>query len=667
MKDIAVGDVRNFMLVGHSGSGKTSLCDALLFKLGMNDRLGSPASGTSLCDATEEEISRKATIYAKSFAAPYKRKDGADIQMVMLDTPGTVDFFGQVRCAGRAVDAALVTVDAAAGIQVGTRAAWRYCEELGLPRAVVVTGVDREGADFDRTLAEIQSVWGAACVPVVLPVDGKPVWVLDLPEDAAGGARGALIEKAAESDDALIEKFIGGESLTADEIARGLRGAVLAGSLIPVFVVLPLQQEGVGELLEGIARIFPAPTDRPVKDAAGELVAAGPEAPFSGFVWRTQTDPYAGKLAQVRVVSGVLREGMEVLNAARGVKESVGTFFTTCGKKQLPVLEARAGDVIAVPKLKNTHVNDTLCATGHKIELAPIAFSNPVMFSAVIAKEGEEDKVGVMVGRVIEDDPTLKVERNPQTHEMVISGMGDAHLELVRDLVKKRGNLGIDYKVPKVPYHETVTAKGEGHYKHKKQSGGRGQYAEVYAKVEPLGDETEWFVDAVVGGVIPRNFIPACEKGFAEAMHNGGLAGYPVVNVKVTVYDGSYHDVDSSEIAFKIAASRSFREAMNSAKPVLLEPVMNIKVMVPDQYMGDINGDLNHRRGRILGVEVQDGMQVITADVPQVELFRYCSELRSITGGRGSFEMEFARYDIVPSNIAQKVIAEVEKVKEEED
>jgi elongation factor G len=667
MKDIAVKDVRNFAVAGHSGSGKTALCDAMLVKMGVS----APAGGASISDYTDEEISRKSSIYATPLSAVYKNPQGVKTKLMFTDTPGTDDFFGQVQTALHAADAVLIAVDAVSGIQVGTRAAWRQCENRSLPRAVVITGMDRESADFAKTLGELQGTWGGECVPVIAWVDGQPVSLLDARaklSDAAAETRNALLEKAAETDDALIEKFLGGEELTPAEVEKGLRAAVKAGSLVPVFAVATPKDAGVVELLDGIIRLFPSPVDCPMKDAQGQTVDIAPDAPFSAFVWRSLTDPYAGKLAFLRVISGTLREGMEVLNSTRGVKESVGAFFVLCGKKQTPIDEARAGDIIALPKLKNTQLNDSLCATGSKIEFAPVVFRDPVVFNAVFAKEGEDDKIGIALQRATEDDPTLKVERNADTNEMILSGMGDAHLELVREMVRKRNNLELEFRVPKVSYRETVTGVGDGHYRHKKQSGGRGQYAEVYAKVQPLPQgEEEWFEDAVVGGVIPRNFIPACEKGFVEAMRQGVMAGRPVVNVRVTVYDGSYHDVDSSEIAFKIAASRAFKDAMSKAKPVLLEPIMNIKVMVPDQYMGDINSDLNQRRGRILGVDVQDGLQVITADVPQVELFRYCSELRSITGGRGSFEMHFARYDVVPSNIAQKVVAESEKVKETED
>jgi len=673
LKDIAINDVRSFVILGHTGSGKTTLCDAVLLKMGLTDRQGLVSAGTSVSDFNEEEISRKSTVYAKVFSGVYA-DGGKKNQIVMIDSPGVDDFVGQVICACRAVNSALISVDASSGIQVGTTKMWRRCLAMGLPRGIVVTGLDKENASFSKAVAGIQNTLGPKCIPVTVFAEGKFVDVLagnNIPasvKELVETSRNALIECAAEGDDALLEKYLGGEKLTDEEIQKGLRRAVLKGSLIPVFAVMALKNEGIAELLKKIVAIFPSPGDDPVKDAQDKPVNPAPDAPFVGHVWRIVTDPYAGKLAYVRVCGGTLKENTEVINVAKGHKERIGALLIPQGKKPGTGSEAKAGDIIALPKLKNTAMNDVLCAVGHKAEFPPIAFPHPVVSMAVLTKEqSDEDKIGMALARVAEDDPTLKVEHRVDTNEIVISGMGDAHLDVALAIMKRRSNVTAEYRVPKVPYKETVTALSEGHYKHKKQSGGRGQYAEVYCKVAPKKPDEEWFNDAVVGGVIPRNFIPACEKGFLEAMPHGVLAGYPVVDVKVTVYDGSYHDVDSSEIAFKIAAARALREAMSKAKPVLLEPIMTAKVMVPEQFMGDINGDLNHRRGRILGVEVDDGVQVIIAEVPMAEMFRYCSELRSITGGRGSFEMSFARYDIVPSNIAQKVIAGAEKVKEEEE
>lgn len=669
MKDIQRADVRNFALLGHTGSGKTMLSDALLVKLGLTDKMGQVGAGTSLSDFTDEEISRKISLYTQSFTGIYKT-DGRKIQITFMDLPGFDDFFCQVLCATRVADAALITIDATAGIQVGTLRAWRRCVELGLPRGIAITGLDKENADFGRTLEAAQKIWGAKCVPVVFPASGGVAEVFGAPaaDQRAAAYKNALIERAAETDDALLEKYLGGTELTAEEITKGLRAAVGAGSLIPVFAVMTGKGPGVSELLAGIARLFPSPLERPAKDAAGAVISPAAEAPLVGLVWRNVADPYAGKVAYLRLYGGTLKEDMEIFNATKGQKEKISVILQPQGRKPAPITEAHSGDIVALPKLKNTGLNDVLCGPGQSVALAPVIFPKPVVSVAVSAKnQADADKVGVALSRVVEGDPTLVVERHADTRETVLSGMGDMHLELVHELMKSRSNLDAEFKVPKVSYKETATSLGEGHYKHKKQSGGRGQYAEVYCKVQARRpEEEEWFEDAVVGGVIPRNFIPACEKGFLEAIAQGVLAGYPVVNVKVTVYDGSYHDVDSSEIAFKIAAARAFRDALTKAKPVLLEPIMTMRITAPEQCMGDITGDLNHRRGRILGVEVEDGVQVIVAEAPQAEVFRYSSELRRLTGGRGSFEIKFARYESVPSTIAAKIVASAEKKEEEE-
>jgi elongation factor G len=561
-----------------------------------------------------------------------------------------------------------------AGVQVGTRRVWKAAEREGLARAVVITGMDKENADFAKVLADIKAAFGKACVPVTLPMpDGKgmaDVLAAQAPagmEDAVAEARTALIEVAAETDDALIEKYLGGEELTPDELARGIENGVKTGKLTPVFACRAKQDVGLVELLEGIGRFFPSPTEK--KDAEGKTISADPSAPFVGFVWRSVQDPFVGQLSFVRVLGGTLTGDSEVTNASKGQKERLPSILALRGKTQYPVERAMAGDIVAIPKLKVTEAGDTLCAIGQKTQCPRTQFPSPVMTLAVAAKtQADEDRIGVALGRVSEEDPTLRVERNTETRQTLLSGLGDVHIDVAVESMKSRSNVEVVLSTPKVAYRETVTAKGEGHYKHKKQSGGRGQYGEVYLRVMPLpAGETEWFVDKVVGGVIPNNFIPAVQKGVAEGMQAGGLAGYPVTDVKVELYDGSYHDVDSSEISFKIAGARALKEGMLTAKPVLREPVMKVRVTVPDQYMGDITGDLNHKRGRILGMENQDGVQVVVADVPLAELFKYAAELRSMTAGQGSFEMEFVRYDIVPSNIAQKIIAESKKDKEEKE
>ncbi|MEI6563620.1 MAG: elongation factor G [bacterium] len=676
MKDIAVSDVRNFVLMGHTASGKTTLADAMLFKMGVNDRFGSVDQGSSLGDYTDEEKARKTTIYAKSFCGTYKSSDGHNMDIVFCDTPGYADFFGQVIQASRIAGAALITVDAHAGIQVGTMKAWKQASALDIPRAIVVTGLDRENSPFDKVMADIKATWGDRCIPVLMPLpDGSAVVdvlaATDVPASVSAAlleAKGALVEMAAETDDTLIEKYLAGQPLTAREIADGLRHAVFDRKLVPVFACMALKNIGVGELLDGIARFFPSPADRPMKDADGKPIDTSPTAPFVGYVWRTVNDPFIGHMSFVYVCGGTLKSDMEVMNVGKDQKERIVQFVSLNGKKQTPTTEAEAGDIVAISKLKVTTLGDALCQVPAKVTFTPFIFPNPVMWYAVSAKtQGDEDKIGTALHKLAEDDPTIHVERHADTHETILAGMGDTHLAVAVERMKKRNSVDVILSTPKIPYKETITGRGEGHYKHKKQSGGRGQYGEVYLKVEPLlGDDNEWFVDALVGGSIPHNFVPAVQKGVVEGMSKGSLAGCDVVKIKSTVYDGSYHDVDSSEVAFKIAASRAFKEAMSKAKPVLLEPIMSVKIMIPEHYMGDVNGDMSHRRGRIVGMEVADGMQVIIADIPQSELFTYCAELRSMTGGRGSFEMAFARYDVVPGAVAQKIIAAAAKLKEED-
>ena len=673
MKDIAVTDVRTFVLLGHNGSGKTSLVDAILFKTGVNDRLGSVPGKSSMADYTDEEKDRGFTIHVKPFSTVFKTKGGKKTHLLFVDTPGFVDFYGQVIMGSSVVEAGLIVVDALAGLQVGSARAWKRCEELQLPRGIVVTGLNRENASFAKTVEAIQAAWGAKCVPVVIPADEQGAMVDIISEvapaglaDSVGPIKKNLMEAVAEADDVLLEKYLGGEALTSDEIAKGETKAVLNGKLVPIFACSPLKDQGVTELLEGVARMFPSPLDRPMRDADGKPI--DPNGPFCGFVWRSVNDPFIGQLNFMRVASGKSAADHELLNITKGEKERINGFLEVNGKKQTPSLECSAGDIVAMAKLKKTGLCDVLGAPGVSVVFPKYVFPSPVYSQAVRGKTAmDEDKIGTALARLAEEDPTIHVARNPDTHETVLSGLGDIHLSVGVDRMKHRNNVDVMLTIPKVPYKETVTGTGEGHYKHKKQTGGRGQYGEVYLKVQHMpASETEWFEDAVVGGVIPGNFMPAIQKGVHEGMIRGAVAGYPVVGVKTIVYDGSYHDVDSSEIAFKIAGSRAFRDGMTKAKPVLLEPIMEVKVVFPDHYMGDVTGDLNHRRGRILGVGVDEGMEVMTAEVPMAELFMYSAELRSMTGGRGSFSMKFSRYEVVPNNVAQKIIAEAEKHKVEE-
>jgi elongation factor G len=675
MKGIGISDVRNFAVMGHTGCGKTTLVDAFLFKLGLNDRMGDVNAGSSMSDYTDQEKTRRISITAKPFEGSYSIPAGKKFSLAFSDTPGYMDFHGQVISSARAADTGVIVIDASSGVQVGTRRAWKCCGRRGVTaRAIVVTGMDKDNVDFAATMAQIKGMLSSACVPVILPTpDGGICDVLaakEVPEALAAEVeeiKGSLVEMAAETDDALIEKFLGGEDLSPEEISSGLVNAVATGGLVPVFVCVASKDIGVSEFLNGVCRLFPAPGAHPLTDVEGNAIASDADAPFVGLVWRALNDPFIGQLNFVRVLGGTLKSDMEVFNSSKGQSEKVSSMLVVNGKKQSPVDEASVGDIVALPKLKVTSVGDTLCAAGQSIVCERIKFPSPVAFAAVTAKtQADDDKVGVALKRVCEEDPTLTVVRNKETKEVVLQGLGDVHLDVAVEMMKSRSNVNVTLSTPKVAYRESVTSMGEGHYKHKKQSGGRGQYGEVYLRVERKGPgEEDWFVNAIVGGVIPGNFMPAVQKGLVERMTAGAIAGYTVQDVKVTVYDGSFHTVDSSEVAFKIASSRALKEAMLAARPVLLEPVMTVKVTIPEQYMGDINSDVNHKRGRIMGLEVMDGVQVITVEIPQAELFRYAAELRSITAGQGTFEMDFARYEVVPANVAQKVIAAAE-LKEEE-
>jgi elongation factor G len=678
MKNIPIDNVRNFALVGHTGSGKTSLIDSILFKLGQVDRVGSPANGTSVADWTDEEKAHKISIWAKPFDGVYTAASRKVRRFVMIDTPGYADFIGQMISALEVTDAALITIDASSGIQVGTQRAWKAAEKRNLPRGIVVTCLDKEDTQFDAILLDIKERWGDdRCVPVVLPTsDGQAIDILNCPneeipdelKEQVKAIKDHLIELAAETDDTLMEKYFEGQELTADEFSEGLRKSVHDAHLIPVFATSVKKDTGVKQTMDSISRLFPSPHDYPVCCAEGNEISAEEDQPFSGQVWRCFNDPFIGQMIFVRIYSGVLKPGMEIYNATKDEKEKISSILYVDGKKTVEATEAKAGDIVALTKLKNTALNDSLCAMGSSIQFDPIRFPAPVTAYAVVPhNKADADKIGVALHRAVEEDPSIRLELNKETHEMVLWGMGDMHLEVTLEHVKNRSNVAIDHKTPKVCYKETITGNGEGHYKHKKQSGGRGQFGECYIRTRPLPEESEepWFLNKIVGGSIPGSFVPACEKGFIEGMEKGPLVGAQVINVQVELYDGSYHDVDSSEVAFKIAGARALHEAIEKSRPVLLEPIMSVKVLVPEQFMGDINGLLNTKRGRILGMDQEDGLQSITADVPQSEMFKFCSELRSLTSGRGSFEMAFSRYEQVPANISQKLIAQAKADQEE--
>jgi len=668
---LSVENVRNFVILGHSGSGKTTLTDAIAFKLGLNDRMGLVTNGSSISDTTEEEKNRGITIFSSTFSSSYKM-DGKDHKLIFTDTPGFQDFYGQIISAVHASDSALITVDATSGVQVGTRSVWKICKDNEMSSiAFVITGLDKDNADFEKTVAAIRDNFGVNCVPITAAENkDKVINILDqdeLPENLSG-IRESLAESAAETSEELMNKFFEDGTLEAGEIRKGLHDGIESGDVHPIYSVFSLTGVGIDSLLNSVCRIMPCPGTRPFKDREGNTIKADVNAPFVGQVWRTAVDTFLGQLSFVRVISGKLKAGMTVTNTSTEAKESISSLMLTIGKKQIPVDEAVPGDIVAVPKLKTTKTNHTLAEDG-KTVVSEITFPSPVTYVAIKAKtQADEDKMSTAIHRLLDSDPTIHYEKQIETHEVLLKGLGDVHIDVAVALMKQQSNVSVDTFTPKVPYRETITANGEGHYKHKKQSGGRGQYGEVYLRVNPLpeGDE-EKFCNEIVGGAIPGNYIPAVQKGLEEGMLKGAVAGYPVQNVKVHLYDGSYHDVDSSEVAFKIAGSRALREAMANAKPVLLEPIMQLKITIPEAYMGAISGDMPHKRGRVLGMETEGGIQVITAEAPLAELFKYAAELRSMTGGQASFVMEFERYDIVPSNVAQKIIAEAAKHRKEEE
>ncbi len=673
MNETPVSNVRNFVILGHSGSGKTTLTDAVAFKLGLNDRMGLVTNGSSISDTADEEKNRKITIFANSFTANHKVEDN-EYKLVFTDAPGFMDFYGQILGAIRSADFALITVDAVSGVQVGTRRAWKACKESGLSSiSFVITGLDKENASFEKTLESLRNAFGLNCVPVTAPLKADTVVNIlkteNLPEHLEA-LHNSLAETAAESDDALMEKFFEKGTLEPEEIRRGLIGGIKTGAIHPIYSTSPLKGVGITEMLDSMCRILPCPGSRIFKDVEGNELAADPNAPFVAQVWRTASDTFLGQLNYIRIISGTLTPGMTVQNTSTDTKESVSAMLYVIGKKQTPVTKAGPGDIVAIPKLKNTKTGNTLTAVGKTTKLPDIEFPPPVMYMAVTAKtQADDDKLSTAIHRLLDADPTIHFEKQVETKQILLKGLGDVHIDVAVSLMKSQTNVSVDLSTPKVPYRETVTALGDGHYRHKKQSGGRGQFGEVYLRVSPRreGEEGEWFLDKTVGGSIPGNFMPAVHKGVIEGMLAGAVAGFPVQNIKVEIYDGAFHDVDSSEIAFKIAGSRALREGMAKGKPVLLEPIMRLKITIPEAFMGAISGDMPHKRGRVLGMEAEEGVQVIAAEAPLAELFKYAAELRSITGGQGSFTMDFDRYDIVPSNVAQKIIAEAAKHRKDED
>jgi elongation factor G len=672
MKDCA--KVRNFVIAGHGGSGKTSLCDLMLFKSGAVSRKGSVDQKNSVSDYTPDEQEKHSSIYAATMNCEW-----SDNQLFFIDTPGYGEFVGEVVSSMAAADNALVVVDAIEGIEVGTGRAMKLSKKHGLPRFILINRIDRDRADFFQVLTQLQEAYGkTVCVPITLPNGSEAdfsevIHVLrstDIPADLTDQVdkyKEMLMDTIAESDEELMMKYLEGEQLTDEEIATGLHSVILSGDLIPVFAGSVEKDIGIDELMNGIVNLFPAALEKKEYELAdGSKVEKKADGPGHCLVFKSIIDPFIGQLTYAKVVSGILKSDSETVNLTTGNKERIGSLLLMNGKEQKSTDAVGPGSIVAIAKLKNTHCNNTLAGSKSLGELPKIEFPNPVMSYAVTSvKSGEEDKIASGLRKLAESDPTIQIKRDKETHELVFSGMGDQHLHSVVKKLKDMFKVDVNLAIPKIAYRETITMDGDGHYRHKKQSGGAGQFADVHLRIA-YNQEGYEFENAVVGGNIPKNFIPAVEKGVVAAMIKGPLVGCVVERIKVTVYDGKHHPVDSNEMAFKIASRMAFRDAMSKAKPILMEPVMEVKVTIPDQYMGDITGDLNHKRGRILGMGVEDGMQVVNAEIPLAEMPRYATELRSMTQGRGLFEMDFSRYEQVPANVANEIIAK-HQVELEED
>ena len=679
MKVYDAQSIRNVALVGHSGAGKTQLVSALLFDAGAVNRFGRVDDGTTVTDYDDEEIARKHTLSCSLAHAEWNKH-----KINFIDTPGMANFLSDARAALRVVDAALVVVDAVAGAEVTTEKVWLAAEEADVPRIIVLNRLDRDRASLTRSLESLRAVFGRTVIPVQLPIGeekkfhgivdlvamkawtfsgetGKPTEV-PVPDDMASdvqSARDALVEMVAEADDALMEKFFDAGTLTQEELTSGLKRGIAAGRVFPLFCTSATGNIGIASLLDAIVNCVPSPAERGVRLADDSRLAASDSGPASAFVWKTVADPFAGRITMFRVLSGTLRSDSTIQNAARETPERLGHLLLLQGKTQTNVQEIKAGDIGAVAKLKETLTGDLLADKGKGVSVAPIKFPEPVISYAIEPKSrGDEEKISTSMHRLQEEDPSIGYSRDPQTKELLLAGQGQLHIEVTVAKLKRRFGVEVLLKPPRIPYRETITAATEAHGRHKKQTGGHGQFGDCKVKFEPLprGSDFE-FVDDIFGGSIPRQFVPAIEKGLQEARVRGFLAGYPMVDFRATVFDGSYHQVDSSEMSFKMAASLAFKDGMSRARPTILEPIMEVEVYAPSDYAGDLMGDLNSRRGRIGGMDTRGPSTVIRAKVPMSEMLTYEQHLTSATGGRGSYHMEFSHYEEVPSHLHGKIIS----------
>ncbi|MFA5356374.1 MAG: elongation factor G [Candidatus Omnitrophota bacterium] len=648
-----VHNKRNLILLGHAQSGKTTLSESLLYFAKATTRKGAISDGTTLSDYGFDEIERKSSINSGMLFCDYK---GSRIQII--DAPGYADFAGEVISGLRAVDAAILVVDATGGVEVGTERAWAYLEEAGLPCVIFINKLDKEGTDASGILSDIRER---------LSKKASIISSLDSPD---------LIEVIAESDDKLLERYLAGEKFTDEELIQGLHQAVDKCGLFPVVSGSALNDKGIEELLNTIVNCLPSPMERPAVVAGDPLkmentkeVELKEYAPFSAFVFKSISDPYVGQLTCLRVFSGTLLSNTGFYNVNRKIKERIGQIYILQGKEQRPVDAASCGDIVAIAKLKETLTSDSLCDEKNQFLFDPIIFPEPAISASVKPKSRQdEEKISGALSKLASEDPTFKVTHDPQTKELIISGLGDLHLAVMVARMKKRFNVDVELGTPKVSYKESITKSAKVQGKFKRQSGGRGQYGDCWIEVEPLerGKGFE-FVDKIFGGAIPRNFIPSVEKGVRQACLEGAVAGYPIVDILVRLVDGSYHEVDSSDMAFQIAGSMALRKAIQSAGPALLEPVMEVEIVIPEESLGGITGDINSRRGHIMGMEIRGKSQVLKAQVPLSEMFTYANDLRSITGGRGSYTMRFSHYAEVPHKIAANIINQYQATKKQDE
>jgi len=678
MKQYNLENIRNLVLLSHCGAGKTALSEAMLFTAGAITRLGKVDDGTTTSDYDPGEIKRKISLNLTTL--PFQWKEA---KLNLIDTPGYSDFVGEVKAAMRVSEGAIIVICAASGVEVGTEQMWGYSEEANLPRLIFINKMERENADFYRTVDELRSKFGIKCLPLQLPIGaqndfqgivdlltmrgyiGFPVKEGEIPSSVrtkADSFHEKLVEAVAEVDDRLIEKYLNGEELSLEELNHGLHQAVATGRIVPILVGSAIQNIGISSLLDAIYSYLPSPKEQDVVIAgdSGQTINPSEDAPLSALVFKTSADPYVGKLTYFRVYTGTINSNSQVWNATQGGMERIGQLFILRGKTQEPVSQLGAGDIGAVAKLSLAHTGDTLCSRDKPIKIAPILFPEPTFSEAVYPKtKADLDRMGTALSRLSEEDPTLQVRREADTSETILLGLGKTHLEVAGEKMLRKFGVNTELKVPKVPYKETITVLAKAEYKHKRQTGGHGQYGHVFLELEPLprGSGSE-FVGRIVGGAIPKNYIPAVEKGVNEAMQEGVLAHYPVVDIKTRLYDGSFHQVDSSDICFKIAGAGALRKGLSQGRPILLEPIMNVKIRVPGDFTGDIIGDLNAKRARVLGMNPEDGINVIEAQVPLAEILRYAIDLKSITQGRGSYSVEFSHYEETPPDISQKIIAQ---------